>query len=88
MTTTNTKKTTASRTGFNPLALAVTMSIAAIGSTGVARAACNPCNPCAAKKTMEQCIADATDACNPCNPCAAKAIEACKNPCNPCAATS
>lgn len=79
---------------LNPMALAVTMSIATIGSTGVARAACGPCNPCAAKKSIEECIAGVPDACNPCNPCAAKAIKACKNPCgacnpcNPCAAKS
>ena len=70
----------------NPLALAVTMSLAAAGGTGVARAACNPCNPCAAKKAVADCIANATDPCNPCNPCAAKAIAECENPCNPCAA--
>ncbi len=76
------------RSGLNPIALAVTMSIAAIGSTTVARAACNPCNPCAAKKAaIAECIAGVDDACNPCNPCAAKAVKACENPCNPCAAS-
>jgi len=59
---------------LNPIALAAAVSLAAIGGTTVAQAACNPCNPCAAK-SVEECIADATDPCNPCNPCAAKAIE-------------
>lgn len=81
-------KNASKRSSLNPIALAVTMSLVAIGGTSVARAGCNPCNPCAAKKTVAECIADATDPCNPCNPCAAKAIEACQNPCNPCAATS
>jgi len=81
------KKANSKRSILNPMALAVTMSIAAIGSTGVARAACNPCNPCAAKKSIEECIAGVEDACNPCNPCAAKAVHACHNPCNPCAAS-
>ena len=75
------------RSGLNPIALALTVSVAAIGGSSIARAACNPCNPCAAKK-VEECIAGVEDACNPCNPCAAKAVEACKNPCNPCAASS
>ena len=85
---TTTTKNDSKRSALNPIALAVTMSLATIGGTNMARAACNPCNPCAAKKTVEECIADATDPCNPCNPCAAKAIEACQNPCNPCAAKS
>jgi len=85
MSTTIMKK---NRSALNPVALALTMSIAAIGGAQIANAACNPCNPCAAKKTLEDCIADASDPCNPCNPCAAKAIEACHNPCNPCAASS
>jgi len=76
------------RNSVNPIALAVTMSVAAVGGTNIARAACNPCNPCAAKKAVADCIADATDPCNPCNPCAIKAIAACENPCNPCAAKS
>jgi len=86
--TTKLRNNNTKRSGLNPMALAISMSIAAIGTTGMARAGCNPCNPCAAKKTVAECIADAADPCNPCNPCAAKAIEACKNPCNPCAATS
>ena len=78
------KNNEAKRSSLNPLALAVTMSIAAAGGSTIARAACNPCNPCAAKKSVEECIAGVDDACNPCNPCAVKAVEACKNPCNPC----
>jgi len=81
-------KTNKVRNSVNPIALAVTMSVAAVGGTNIARAACNPCNPCAAKKAVADCIADATDPCNPCNPCAIKAIAACENPCNPCAAKS
>ena len=90
--TITTKNNDTMRSALNPLALAVTMSVATLGSTGVARAACNPCNPCAAKKSVEECIAGVADACNPCNPCAVKAVNACKNPCaacnpcNPCAA--
>ena len=80
-----TKNNDAKRSPFNPIALAVTMSLASIGGTTIARAACNPC---AAKKTVEECIAGVDDACNPCDPCAAKAVEPCKNPCNPCAAKS
>lgn len=78
----------AKRSSLNPLALALTMSLAAVGGTGVARAACNPCNPCAAKKSVQECIAGVDDAANPCNPCAVKAVMACENPCNPCAAKS
>lgn len=78
------RKSQSKRSALNPMALAVTVSLATIGSAGVAHAACNPCNPCAAKKAMEECIAGVADACNPCNPCAAKAIKACENPCNPC----
>lgn len=79
-----TKNTDSKRSNLNPLALAVTMSIATVGGTGMARAACNPCNPCAAKKSVEECIAGVEDANNPCNPCAVKAVAACENPCNPC----
>ena len=83
-----TKNNDAKRSGLNPIALAVTMSLAAVGGSSIARAACNPCNPCAAKKTVAECIAGVADACNPCNPCAVKAVAACENPCNPCAAKS
>lgn len=83
--------TTSKKTGLNPLAIAVTMAVATVAGSSIARAACTPCNPCAAKKVMQDCIAGVADACNPCNPCAVKAVNACKNPCgacNPCAAKS
>lgn len=76
------------RSSLNPIAVAITMTLASVASTGVARAACNPCNPCAAKKAIAECIAGVDDANNPCNPCAVKAVAACENPCNPCAAKS